>query len=114
VAIDRKAAARAYREERRPMGVFAVRNTVTGTTFLGATVDLPSMLRRQLFTLQMGSHADHALQAEWNEHGEPAFVIEIIDVLEPPEDPAYKPADDLEALLEIWRERLAQGRPDGA
>ena len=94
------------------MGVFAVRNTVTGTTFLGTTIDLPSMLRRQLFTLQMDSHADRALQAEWNQYGESAFVIEILDVLEPPEDPAYKPADDLAALLEMWRDRLAEGKLD--
>ncbi len=106
VATDRRAAARAYREERRPAGVFRVRNTLTGLALLGTSVDLPSMLNRQRFQLEMGGHPDKALQAAWNACGPDAFVFEVLDTLEWPEDPAYDPREDLRELLGMWAERL--------
>jgi hypothetical protein len=109
VATDRKKAARAYREERRPAGIFRVLNTETGRAFIGSSVDLPSMLNRQRFQLEMGSHPDKKLQAEYNAQGPDAFEIEVLDALELPEDPAYDPRDDLKELLAMWTERLAEG-----
>jgi hypothetical protein len=103
---DRKAAAHAYREERRPAGVFRVLNTESGRAFVGSSVDLPSMLNRQRFQLEMGSHPDRQLQSEWNAQGGAAFVIEVLDTLEFPDDPAYDPAEDLRELLDMWRDRL--------
>ena len=107
VVQDRKAAARAYRDECRPVGVFRVMSTRSGRAFVGSSVDLPSMLNRQRFQLEMGSHPDPALQAEWNAGGAEGFEIEVLDTLELPEDPAYDPRDDLRELLEMWRTRLS-------
>jgi acetolactate synthase regulatory subunit len=110
MATDRKAAARAYREDRRPMGIFRVRNVTSGRSFVGSSVDLPSMLNRQRFQLEMGSHSDRALQAEWNELGPDAFEIEVLDTLEAPDDAGYDPREDLRELLEMWQARLASER----
>jgi hypothetical protein len=107
MATDRKAAARAYREDRRPMGVFRVLNVTSGRSFVGSSVDLPSMLNRQRFQLEMGSHPDRTLQAEWNQLGPDAFEIEVLDTLEAPDDPGYDPREDLRELLEMWQARLA-------
>ena len=88
------------------MGVFRVRNTLSGQAFVGSSVDLPSMLNRQRFQLEMGVHPNRALQAEWNEMGAEAFEFEVVDTLAPPDDLDYDPRDDLRELLEMWEERL--------
>ncbi len=105
--MDRKEAIRAYKESRRPMGVYQVRNTVSGKVYVGTSVDLPSMLNRQRAQLRLGGHADRALQADWNALGDAAFEFSVLDTLEPPDLPAYDPADDLRTLEELWRGKLA-------
>ena len=109
MTLDRKAATRAYQENPRPVGVFRVRNTESGVAFIGSSVDVTSMLNRQRFQLEMGSHRDRALQAEWNMRGSASFEFEVLDTLEMPDDPAYDPREDLAELLEMWRERLGAG-----
>ena len=52
---DRKARIRKYKETPRPAGVYRVRNTVTGKLLIGSTSDLPAMLNRQRFQLEMGA-----------------------------------------------------------
>ena len=104
---DRKALIREYKENPRPAGIFQVKNTVSGRLLLGATQDLPGMLNRQRFQLEMGSHPDHELQAEWNELGPDAFEIGVLDELSPTEDPAIDTADELRVLQAMWLERLA-------
>jgi len=106
VSEDRRERIRAYKETPRPMGVFAVRDTITGTTFVGASVDLPSMLNRQRFQLEMGGHPDPALQRAWDQSGAGAFGFEVLDELEPSDAPGWDPRDDLRELECMWRERL--------
>ena len=103
---DRKAAVRAYKEQRRPMGIYRVRCTANGSYLVGSSVDLPSMLNRQRSQFEMGSHPDHGMQRHYNEFGVSAFAFEVLDELEPPDDPAHDARADLAALLEMWRERL--------
>ncbi len=106
VSVDRKALTREYKQTPRPAGIFAVRNTASGRVLIGTTADLPGMLNRQRFQLEMGSHADRELQADWNSLGGDAFAFEALDELELPEDPAFDPADDLKALHALWAEKL--------
>ena len=51
--MDRKALVRDYKENRRPMGVFRVLNTANGKSLIGTSVDLPGMLNRQRFQLDL-------------------------------------------------------------
>ncbi len=102
----RKAAIRAYKESARPMGIFRVRNTGSERSLVGASRDLPAMLNRQRAQLRGQAHGNRALQRDWNELGAEAFAFEVLDTLEPRELPGYDPADDLRALLELWREKL--------
>ena len=109
---DRRARARAYREEARPMGIWRVRNRETGQWLAGASVDAPAMLNRQRAQLRFGAHPHRALQADYRRLGADAFVFEVLDTLEPPEDrPEYDPTGDLEALEALWRERLRAEGP---
>jgi hypothetical protein len=110
--IDRKARIREYKETPRPAGVFRVRNTVTGKSLVGSTANLPGMLNRQRFQLENGLHPDKELQRDWKELGADAFEFEALDLLEPQDEPAYDPTEDLRVLKEMWLEKLtASGEP---
>ena len=105
--MDRKAIIREYKESRRPMGVFQVRNTVTDQVFIGASTDLPAMLNRQRAQLRLGAHANRRLQADWQTHGPEAFVFEVLDTLAAQDEPGHDPKDDLRVLEAMWLEKLA-------
>jgi hypothetical protein len=100
----------AYKREPRPMGVYVVRNTVTKTGYLGASVDLDGILNRRRFEVRMGSHMNKALEAEMKAHGAEAFAFEVTDRLEPKEG-----QDDKRELAELMALRLEVGlaAPDG-
>lgn len=106
VEIDKKRLIREYKESPRPAGVFVVRNLVTGQSLVGVTPDLPGMLNRQRFQLEMGSHPDKSLQVDWNTLGPQSFAIEVLDELKPPEDGQSDLASDLAALRLVWLESL--------
>ncbi len=108
--MDRRKAIREYKETRRPMGVYRVRNARTGRMLLGSSVDLPSILNRHRATLRLGAHVDRELQRDWNDLGPDAFEFEVLDTLPPPDEPAYDARADLEVLEQLWREKLA-GEP---
>lgn len=110
---DRKALARVYKESVRPMGVYRVRNTESGRAIVAASRDLPSALNRQRSQLRMHGHPDKVLQKEWAASGDAAFVFEVLDTLGPTDEPGYDPTDDLDALEDMWLERLAVEEVDG-
>ena len=98
---------RAYKESRRPMGVYCVRNLATGRALVGRAVDLPAVLNRERAALRVGAHANRELQRDWNALGPDAFAFEVLDTLAAPEDDAgYDPAEDLKVLEALWLERL--------
>lgn len=105
--MDRKALIREYKENRRPIGVFWVRNTVNGKSLVGVSSDLPGMLNRQRFQLDAGLHPNRELQKDWNELGPDAFAFEVLDTLPAPERPDYDSSDDLRALEALWLDKLS-------
>jgi hypothetical protein len=105
--MDRKASIREYKESRRPMGVYQVRNTANGKVLLGSSTDLPAMLNRQRAQLRLGGHPNRQLQADWRRYGPDTFVFEVLDTLTPVEVPGYDPVPDLRTLGSLWLEKLA-------
>lgn len=103
---DRKALLRAYKESPPPMGVWAVRNTAEDKLLIGASPNAPGRVNRERFSLETGGHLSVALQADWDRLGADAFVIEVLDTLDPSEDPDSDPAEELQELLEMWIEKL--------
>lgn len=100
---------RRYKEEGRPMGVYAFRNTANGKVLVGAAANLPGALNSLRFQLKMGVHRNHDLQADWKAHGEESFAWEVLDELklEPGEDSRAS----LDTLERIWLNDL---QPYGA
>jgi hypothetical protein len=104
--MNRRELARAYKETRRPMGVYQVRNSTNDRVLLGRSVDLPSILNRERAQLRLGSHRNAELQRDWNALGPDAFAFEVLDTLAPPDRSDYDPTDDLRVLEALWLERL--------
>jgi len=105
--MDRKTLSREYKEGQRPMGVYWVRNKVTGKALLGNSVNLPAILNRHRSELRMGGHRNRALQKDWTDFGADAFEFEELDRLHPSEEPGYDPSNVLKELERLWLERLA-------
>ena len=113
MTTDRKALIREYKERPRTMGVGTVRNLASGKVLLVAGVDLPALLNRHRAQLRLGSHRNRALQEDWNAQGAERFAFEVVDTLEPREAADYDPADDLEALEQLWLDKLRPFEPAG-
>jgi hypothetical protein len=104
---DRRALKQEYKQARHAMGIFRVRNLVNDRSFVGSTSNLPAMLNRQRAQLSMGVHANRALQKDWDELGSEAFEFGVLDELIPRDQPTYDPTADLQALEELWLDRLS-------
>jgi hypothetical protein len=95
---------RRYKEEGRPMGVYAFRNAGNGKVLVGSAQNLPGALNSLRFQLKMGSHRNRELQADWKRHGEESFTWEVLDELKP--EPSRHPRDELDALERLWLDEL--------
>lgn len=99
---------RQYRETRRPMGVYAIRNKQTQRVYLSASLNLDAAINRDRFQLRMNGHSARELQAAWNAAGEAAFAFEVLARLKPRDEADFDYRPELEGLLGLWREDLAQ------
>jgi len=105
--MDKRDLKRQYREEKRPAGVFQIRNLEDEKIFVVAGRDLPSLVNRHRFQLEAGGHPNKRLQADWNALGADRFAFETLDTLG---DDVKDVSGELAMLEEIWLEDL---RPFG-
>lgn len=95
---------RRYKEEGRPMGVYAFRNAMNGKVLVGASQNLPGAEYALRFQLKLGSHRNRELQADWKAHGEAAFAWDVLDALKL--EPGADARDELDALERLWLDEL--------
>lgn len=121
-----------YGMKKRRMGVFAITNLNNGKRYVASTSTLDSAWQREQFTLTMGSHANKALQTDWNSSELAKFEYEELealklgdevrndykDILLPGSDgirrnvvQSYR--DELRKLEQKWLEKLQPYEPDG-
>jgi len=105
--MTRKDQIREYKETKLPMGLFIIKNTANGKVLIGSSVNLPAILNRMKSQLEMGGHPNRILQEEWNQLGADSFTFEVLDTLNHSDVLDYNPAKDLEALMELWMEKLS-------
>jgi hypothetical protein len=96
----------AYKETRRPMGIFLIRNAVTDRVFVAWGVNLAGIMNRQRFALKAGSHPNKELQRDWNKLGSKSFEFEIVEQRTPPDEPGFDEKAELEFMEQFWLERL--------
>lgn len=63
-------------------GIYAIRNSVNGWAYVGQAVDFDRRWRVHRGDLNKGTHHCRPLQRAWIEHGETAFVFEVIEAIE--------------------------------
>ena len=106
--MDKQEMKRAYKDSKRPMGVYRIANSQNDTVFLGFSTDLPARFNRHKSELKFGSHRAKALQEMWNALGESAFEFEVLDLLEHKEDARASHDEELRVLAEMWAQKLEE------
>ena len=104
--IDKKEAKRKYKETLPEMGIYQIKNLVSGKVFIGRSKNLKGKRNSFMFQTTLGSHVSQELQIDYNNSGGKDFVFEVIDILEPKEGIDYDYTKDLEALEELWLEKI--------
>lgn len=79
---DRKAAVAAYKEAKIEAGIVVMRCVPTGEAWVGATPNVGAIENRLRFTLKMGNGAHASLLVAWKAHGEDAFTVQTLEVIE--------------------------------
>jgi hypothetical protein len=100
----KKEIAREYRERKRSEGIFAVRCTATGETWVASSRHLDTQQNGIWFTLRQGGHLNKAIQTAWNTHGETSFAYEVLE--EVTDDNPLLIASLLKERERLWREQL--------
>jgi hypothetical protein len=101
----------AYRERKPPRGVLGIRHLASGKLFVDWAPDLNARWNRHRFALEVGSHPNADLQADWKAFGPEAFAFEVLADLPYRETEEGNPREDLLALEALVLEQL---RPFGA
>jgi hypothetical protein len=104
--ISRKDIKRAYKERKKPAGVFQVKNTANGKVLLGSSLNLEGVFNSHRFRLSIGRHPNNDLQKDWNAYGPERFVFETLEVVQVKDDPNFDLEDELTLLEQIWLEKL--------
>ncbi|MEW6128945.1 MAG: GIY-YIG nuclease family protein [Acidobacteriota bacterium] len=97
---------KSYQQSDKPMGIYQIRNQVNGKIFIGYAQDLQAIFNSNRFQLKMNGHTNKALQKEWNEFGEVAFVFEILDELKPKPGQSPNYLSELKELHQLWLDNL--------
>lgn len=95
-----------YKTQPPKMGIFRITNTINNKIYLIASKNLPATHNRFPFAFQDKNYYIRELQEDWNKYGNSAFKYDDLDILEPNENPDYDYTQDLEALLQLWLDKL--------
>ncbi|MCX6174164.1 MAG: GIY-YIG nuclease family protein [Ignavibacteriales bacterium] len=104
--IDKKEMKKQYKQTLPFMGIYQIKNFINGKIFIGNSKNLHGKSNSYKFQLNSGLHINRDLQEDYIKYGEQNFTFEILDTLEPKDDPAYKYDDDLKTLEDLWLEKL--------
>ncbi len=95
-----------YKEAKRPMGIFQIKNGQTGKILVGSSNNLEAMKNREMFMLKTGAHFNRELQQDYNQYGADAFTFEVLETLKLTDNPFQDTKKELEELEEKWLKTL--------
>lgn len=87
-----------YKHRKTEMGIISFGCVPTKDSFIGFSQDTKAYINSNRFKLEANLHRNAALQKLWNEYGEPAFEVGVIEVL--PYDEKDKEKEDYTKELE--------------
>lgn len=103
----RKELVEQYKRRKPDMGIFIIRRKGGKRCFLETSANVPAFMNRVRFQLNHGSHPNRELQRDWKEHGEPAFDIEVLELLKYDKDETKTDySEELAILKMVWEEKL--------
>lgn len=94
-----------YKDAETQAGVYQIKNTANQKVLVISTMNLKTINGKK-FQLELGSFPNKELQKEWNEFGEKAFSIEVLEVLKKEKDEFFDAKDALEELEKKWLDKL--------
>ncbi|HEY6245765.1 MAG TPA: GIY-YIG nuclease family protein [Pyrinomonadaceae bacterium] len=103
---DNKRLKQEYKQARRSFGVFLIRNTTNDKVYVASGMDIQGIINRHKFALSMGGHQSKELQKDWNELGADKFEFEIVDQMDPGDEPGFDARRDLQFMEEMWLEKF--------
>lgn len=106
-----KALKLAYKLTRPPMGLFVIRNRVTGRCFVDKSMNLTGSLNRHRMELQRGVHRNRPLMADWRALGETQFAFEVLEQVAERPEPDFDHAAAVADRLAVWRAEVPDGSP---
>ena len=104
--IDKSEIKKKYMQTLTPIGVYQLKNLINGKILIGSSKNLPARKYRFEMELSYGSLTDKELLHDLKQFGKENFLFEVLDYLEPKEDPSYNYTEDLKTLEELWIEKL--------
>ena len=103
---ERRELARQARDAFPPMGVYAVRDRVTGAVRVASSRNVHSAINRALFELRQGVHRDAAMQAAWRRDGAQRLVFEVLELVKERSEAGFDYAAELKELEALHRALL--------
>jgi hypothetical protein len=97
---QRKRMVESYQEKPREMGVYSITNLMNGRRLIGSSTNLEGAWNRERFGLELGTHENKELQADWNEYGSEAFRFEVLEKLKTEEKLTHDYKDVLNPAIE--------------
>jgi hypothetical protein len=97
---------KAYKETPSRRGVFTIRCSATGQTWVDSARNVDTIKNRVWFTLGMGSSPNRQLQQAWNESGADTIEYEIVEVF-PDDISDFALEDLLKERKQHWLKELA-------
>ncbi len=88
------------------MGIYQIKNLSSGKVYIGRSSALNGKINSERFQLKNNMHMNTELQSDFNVLGEEKFTFEILDLLQPREDPSHDYGSDLQTLEAMWLEKL--------
>lgn len=95
------------------MGVFQIRNMVTGKALVLSAINLQGLINRHRLELEYHGHRNKELQADWDDLGRENFAFEVLDELSQAQDPDRDYREELKLLESFWAEREGAYEPAG-
>src|SRR5579862_4277020 len=80
--VNRKEAARQFKQRKVSKGIFAIRCKATGEVWVDSSPNLDAARNGTWFQLRAGMHRNRRLQQEWTAQGEEAFDFEVLEALD--------------------------------
>ncbi len=68
-----------YKETKAYLGVVQITNQVNGKIYIVAVRNVKNIWFRLRMQLDMGSHANLDMQADWKNYSEDAFIYEVLE-----------------------------------